>query len=106
MWSGVIVILFIIVSHSASIIPRTLGAKKVDKLDKEVWKEGRERREKWRRKEWKEIKGRREEKEGGKKEGEEGGEKKEGRDSFANRNYRDSSDVWNGAGKKIQSKTF
>lgn len=34
MWSGVVVILFIIVSHSASIIPRTLGAKKVDKLDK------------------------------------------------------------------------
>lgn len=34
MWPGVVVILFIIVSHSASIIPRTLGAKKVDKLDK------------------------------------------------------------------------
>ena len=34
MWSGVVVILFIIVSHSASTIPRTLGAKKVDKLDK------------------------------------------------------------------------
>lgn len=77
MWSGVIVILFIIVSHSASIIPRTLGAKKVDKLDKGGM-EGRKggRREKWRRKEWKEIKGRREEKEGGKKEGEEGGREK------------------------------
>lgn len=52
MWLGVVVTLFIIVSHSASTILRTLGAKKVDKIDKGDM-EGRKggRKEKWRRKE-------------------------------------------------------